>query len=240
MLHRDSVTSVGLTGRTRPLTSHNAVVKTFRQALALDERRARFRHNPGSRTATNNWRPHSRTPPKVNPKQNTERVGPILEIPDGEGNDLVALIKRAARRRQQVDPIWLWEAPDDYSIPTSSSTPPVATEVTEESSNNQPGGHSCETPTKLPEPPFPPAERSSSLLQKPSRPTSPIVAFREKPRPLERRKSPDDDRHGIHCHCLGPGRRAITCAECEYDWQVTDLREVWFAGAHSGMLIPTT
>ncbi|KIO32131.1 hypothetical protein M407DRAFT_18941 [Tulasnella calospora MUT 4182] len=47
----DSVTSVGLAGRTLPFTSHNAVVKTFRQAFALDERRAKFRHNPWSRAA---------------------------------------------------------------------------------------------------------------------------------------------------------------------------------------------
>ncbi|KAG8923715.1 hypothetical protein FRC01_012447, partial [Tulasnella sp. 417] len=47
----DSVTSVGLAGKTLPFTSHNAVVKTFRQAFALDERRAKFRHNPWARAA---------------------------------------------------------------------------------------------------------------------------------------------------------------------------------------------
>ncbi|KIO32128.1 hypothetical protein M407DRAFT_18938 [Tulasnella calospora MUT 4182] len=48
----DSVTSVGLADRTLPFTSHNAVVKTFRQAFALDERRAKFRHNPWSRAVS--------------------------------------------------------------------------------------------------------------------------------------------------------------------------------------------
>ncbi|KIO32129.1 hypothetical protein M407DRAFT_18939 [Tulasnella calospora MUT 4182] len=47
----DCVTSVGLVGKTLPFTSHNAVVKTFRQAFALDERRVKFRHNPWSRAA---------------------------------------------------------------------------------------------------------------------------------------------------------------------------------------------
>ncbi|KAG8952366.1 hypothetical protein FRC04_004794 [Tulasnella sp. 424] len=47
----DTVTSVGLTGKTLPFTSHNAVVKTYRQAFALDERRAKFRHNPWTRAA---------------------------------------------------------------------------------------------------------------------------------------------------------------------------------------------
>lgn len=49
-LRRDSVTSVGLMGRTLPFTSHNIGVKTFRQALSLDEHRSRFRHQPWAGT----------------------------------------------------------------------------------------------------------------------------------------------------------------------------------------------
>lgn len=64
----DTVTSVGLAGRTLPFTSHNAVVRTFRQAFALDERRAKFRHNPWSRAAFDGPPPdESRPPPMPNP-----------------------------------------------------------------------------------------------------------------------------------------------------------------------------
>ena len=40
---RDTVSSVGVIPRSHPYTSVNYAVKTFRHALALDERRARFR-----------------------------------------------------------------------------------------------------------------------------------------------------------------------------------------------------
>jgi uncharacterized protein (DUF2235 family) len=42
---RDTVSSVGIIPRTHPYTSVNYAVKYFRHALALDERRARFRPN---------------------------------------------------------------------------------------------------------------------------------------------------------------------------------------------------
>ena len=41
--HRDTVSSVGIIPRQLPCSSSNYAVKTFRHALALDERRARFR-----------------------------------------------------------------------------------------------------------------------------------------------------------------------------------------------------
>ena len=43
--NRDTVSSVGIIPRTHPYTSVNYAVKHFRHALALDERRARFRPN---------------------------------------------------------------------------------------------------------------------------------------------------------------------------------------------------
>ncbi|KAG9038118.1 hypothetical protein FS837_001313, partial [Tulasnella sp. UAMH 9824] len=42
----ESVTSVGLVGRTLPFTTYSPGIKRFRQALALDERRAMFRYYP--------------------------------------------------------------------------------------------------------------------------------------------------------------------------------------------------
>jgi uncharacterized protein (DUF2235 family) len=43
--YRDTVSSVGIIPRAHPYTSINYAVKYFRHALALDERRARFRPN---------------------------------------------------------------------------------------------------------------------------------------------------------------------------------------------------
>jgi len=43
--HRDTVNSVGLVPRRLPFTTSNKVVKTFRHAVALDERRAKFKAN---------------------------------------------------------------------------------------------------------------------------------------------------------------------------------------------------
>jgi len=42
---RDTVNSVGLIPRRLPFTTSNTVVKTFRHAVALDERRAKFKAN---------------------------------------------------------------------------------------------------------------------------------------------------------------------------------------------------
>jgi uncharacterized protein (DUF2235 family) len=43
--YRDTVNSVGLIPRRLPFTTSNKVVKTFRHAVALDERRAKFKAN---------------------------------------------------------------------------------------------------------------------------------------------------------------------------------------------------
>lgn len=42
MSYRDTVSSVGLIPRSLPFTGSNAIVRTFRHAIALDERRAKF------------------------------------------------------------------------------------------------------------------------------------------------------------------------------------------------------
>lgn len=44
-LSRDTVNSVGLIPRRLPFTTSNTIVKTFRHAIALDERRAKFKAN---------------------------------------------------------------------------------------------------------------------------------------------------------------------------------------------------
>ena len=42
---RDTVNSVGLIPRRLPFTTSNTIVRTFRHAIALDERRAKFKAN---------------------------------------------------------------------------------------------------------------------------------------------------------------------------------------------------
>jgi uncharacterized protein (DUF2235 family) len=55
MLCRDTVDSVGIIPRRLPFTTSNTIVRTFRQALALDERRVNFGangwNNPSDREA---------------------------------------------------------------------------------------------------------------------------------------------------------------------------------------------
>ena len=45
LLYRDTVNSVGLIPRALPFTTSNTVVNTFRHAVSLDERRAKFKAN---------------------------------------------------------------------------------------------------------------------------------------------------------------------------------------------------
>lgn len=44
-MYRDTVNSVGLIPRRLPFTTSNTIVRTFRHALSLDERRAKFKAN---------------------------------------------------------------------------------------------------------------------------------------------------------------------------------------------------
>lgn len=49
--NRDTVASVGVFSRHLPFTASNTIIRTFRQALALDEHRAKFKPNPWHRAA---------------------------------------------------------------------------------------------------------------------------------------------------------------------------------------------
>ncbi|KAG9018129.1 hypothetical protein FRB90_012150 [Tulasnella sp. 427] len=48
----DTVSSVGIKGRHLPFTSSNTIIRSFRHALSLDERRAKFQPNPWHKPAT--------------------------------------------------------------------------------------------------------------------------------------------------------------------------------------------
>jgi hypothetical protein len=67
----DTVSSVGIIPRSHPYTSVNYAVKTFRHALALDERRARFRPNV--------W-----TEPTLDRQQDMDFDDPEVEFPPSE------------------------------------------------------------------------------------------------------------------------------------------------------------
>lgn len=123
---RDSVTSVGLTGRTLPFTSHNAVVKTFRQALALDERRAKFRHNPWSRPATDVTVEETSKPASSPlPNDSNEKVEEDRFLDYSvQGSSLWAKMKRTIMRSHRIDTVYYW----DDSSSTSSAPAPTVTE----------------------------------------------------------------------------------------------------------------
>lgn len=111
---RDTVASVGLTGRTLPFTSYNAIIKTFRQALALDERRTQFRHNPWSEPSRE-VREEVVVPPSPVPAEEDfeEKVKRDRLVDFSErGTSLWAEIKRVVRR-QQVETTYWWA--DGYS-----------------------------------------------------------------------------------------------------------------------------
>ncbi|KAG8948610.1 hypothetical protein FRC00_008520 [Tulasnella sp. 408] len=112
--YRDSVTSVGLNGRSLPYTSHNDIVKTFRQAFSLDERRSKFRHNPWARAARPDSGPTTRLSPLywLNPlRQNSTGSGPNQPQRNQEQRTVRERAKRASiavrhtvRLRRETDP----------------------------------------------------------------------------------------------------------------------------------------
>jgi uncharacterized protein (DUF2235 family) len=72
--YRDTVSSVGIIPRAHPYTSVNYAVKYFRHALALDERRARFRPNV--------W-----NEPTLEREQELDVDKPDVEFPDTDSRD---------------------------------------------------------------------------------------------------------------------------------------------------------
>jgi uncharacterized protein (DUF2235 family) len=70
--YRDTVSSVGLIPRRLPFTTSNTIIKTFRHALSLDERRAKFQPNFFHR------------PNEVDLKRNERHAA---EVSDGERGD---------------------------------------------------------------------------------------------------------------------------------------------------------
>ena len=94
--HRDTVNSVGLIPRWLPFTASNTIVRTFRHAISLDERRAKFK--------TNLW--NIPTPAKPAGDEEDQTGKNRLKAHHGSNDDLDMLI----------------ELEKKYSDPTSAET----------------------------------------------------------------------------------------------------------------------
>lgn len=209
---------MGLAGRTLPFTSHNAVVKTFRQALALDERRAKFRHSPWSRTANGIQTVPQQPDTAASMTLDKERpstpklIDETRDIPERQ-SDMWDTVLSALRVRQHIDPVYYWQ--DDRSV--MSELPSLlearaAMPVSEKSPKN------TETPQVH-------LEKNASLPCKVVRQVLSTIALRRKV---------DAPPYREHCNTGRRDERRIHCDYCSYDWQKTCCREVWFAGSHSG------
>ncbi|KAG8905239.1 hypothetical protein FRB99_000406 [Tulasnella sp. 403] len=77
----DTVSSVGIFSRHLSFTSSNKIVKTFRHALALDERRVKFKPNPWHRPAPNRQAARF-DPDRGTPINDSGGIQPIRAIQD--------------------------------------------------------------------------------------------------------------------------------------------------------------
>jgi uncharacterized protein (DUF2235 family) len=81
---RDTVDSVGLIPRTLPFTTSNTILRTFRHAVSLDERRAKFKANlwnrPTAREAALGTAPAHLPPNCQTPRSS---IGSMKKEPDG-------------------------------------------------------------------------------------------------------------------------------------------------------------
>jgi uncharacterized protein (DUF2235 family) len=92
-LRRDTVSSVGMIPQQHPYTSVNYSVKYFRHALALDERRARFRPNM--------WAEHT-----VNHEQELDVDFPIPDIDVDKKERVEWQYKPPKRNHADVKEVW--------------------------------------------------------------------------------------------------------------------------------------
>lgn len=91
--YRDTVNSVGIISRHLPFTQSNTAVKTFRHAVSLDERRAKFKANLYHRSSekdlalgTNPGEVPKSVPNTSNPNVDGRRhVDSNIKTPKGEG-----------------------------------------------------------------------------------------------------------------------------------------------------------
>ncbi|KAG8940638.1 hypothetical protein FRC04_005168 [Tulasnella sp. 424] len=98
----DTVASCGLFGRHLPFTASNHIIRIFRHALALDERRGKFKPNQWHRTA------HSVKGAEDDPNGATRVVPPLTNGPHQKEtlNDYIKYIRDEYRRRTKKETVW--------------------------------------------------------------------------------------------------------------------------------------
>jgi uncharacterized protein (DUF2235 family) len=77
---RDTVNSVGLFPRRLPFTASNTAVRTFRHAVSLDERRAKFKANLWNRPKPASTSSDPSTTAKPKTKKNNSSAGKLREF----------------------------------------------------------------------------------------------------------------------------------------------------------------
>lgn len=85
---RDTVSSVGIIPRAHRYTSVNYAVKTFRHALALDERRARFRPNTWNEPTDDREQDLDVDEPRLEPRAGISRDDWVYEPPNRDVADV--------------------------------------------------------------------------------------------------------------------------------------------------------
>ncbi|KAG8957907.1 hypothetical protein FRC00_003314 [Tulasnella sp. 408] len=100
--NRDTVASCGLFGRHLPFTASNHIIRVFRHALALDERRSKFKPNLWHRNA------HSPEAAANDPDQGTPVVPPLNNGPHRKetANDFYHSAKRGLRKIRNKETVW--------------------------------------------------------------------------------------------------------------------------------------
>lgn len=91
--HRDTVDSVGIIPRHLPFTTSNTLVRTFRHAVALDERRAKFKANLWNRPSAAEQKLGT---PKASPstsRKNTKQYSDSLRVRDRQRRERALLVK---------------------------------------------------------------------------------------------------------------------------------------------------
>ena len=112
--NRDTVNSVGLFSRRLPFTTNNPIVRTLRHAIALDERRAKFK--------ANHWNPPE--PEPAAPGAKPQVSSPVQETAssNGKGTNAVASPKSASVAPKKIRNQALRAMEKQFSGPTNLRT----------------------------------------------------------------------------------------------------------------------
>lgn len=213
----DTVSSVGLLRPRRlPFTSSNSTVKMFRHALALDERRARFRPTLWSHTTPSADRPN---PPKWRRRDNASApVSPATSpaappslhiIAESESIGTGGAASIATGGRSPMRPLHVPLPGEDlHAMPQSETAVAHPAEETEDEKNEP--AQTTKKKNKWPRIPFLRRRVKCEIEEEFGR-----------EREFDERSADDSERWRAHAGSPTPGARK------------TDVLEVWFSGNHS-------